>query len=88
MKLSTHLVSGPSNPGGSDRAGSVLVTVIIFVLVLAGLGSSMLRVDLSISDSRRTEGAAQLAYFAAESGIDEDEFGDDYDDFETPKDEL
>lgn len=71
MKLSTQLVGGPSNPGGSNRTGSVLVTVIIFVLVLAGLGSSMLRVDLSISDSRRTEGAAQLAYFAAESGIDE-----------------
>jgi hypothetical protein len=32
--------------------------------------------------------AKRLADEAAESGIDEDEFGDDYDDFETPKDEL
>jgi len=71
MKLSTHLHGGRSTSGASGHQGSVLVTVIIFVLVLAGLGSSMLRVDLSISDSRRTEGAAQLAYFAAESGIDE-----------------
>lgn len=49
----------------------MLVTVIVFVVVLAGLGSSMLQVDLSISKSRRTETASQLAYFAAEAGIDE-----------------
>ena len=55
----------------SPRSGSILITVILFVMVLAGLGVSMLRVDLSISDSRRTEPPAQLAYFAAESGIDE-----------------
>ena len=48
----------------------MLVTVIVFVVVLAGLGSSMLQVDLSISKSRRTETASQLAYFAAEAGID------------------
>ena len=71
MKLSIHQAALRANPQAGSRTGSVLVTVIIFVLVLAGLGSSMVRVDLSISNSRRTEGAAQLAYFAAESGIDE-----------------
>ena len=58
-------------PARARERGSVLVTVIIFVVVLAGLGSSMLRVDLSISNSRRAETAAQMAYFAAEAGIDE-----------------
>ncbi|MGB0330379.1 MAG: pilus assembly PilX N-terminal domain-containing protein [Planctomycetota bacterium] len=71
MKLSNHRTGVHATLEADSRTGSVLVTVIIFVLVLAGLGSSMVRVDLSISNSRRTEGAAQLAYFAAEAGIDE-----------------
>jgi hypothetical protein len=72
MKLE-HRVNreSPTTTSNASRSGSVLVTVIIFVMVLAGLGSSMLRVDMSISDSRRSDGAAQRAYFAAESGIDE-----------------
>ncbi len=68
-RLLNHTASTTSPE--TRRSGSVLVTVIIFVMVLAGLGSSMLRVDLSISDSRRSDGSAQRAYFAAEAGIDE-----------------
>ena len=72
MKLTRPLNhDAPTTSREASRSGSVLVTVIIFVMVLAGLGSSMLRVDLSISNSRRSDGAAQRAYFAAESGIDE-----------------
>lgn len=73
MKLSTSQVAEAraATAASNPRSGSVLLTVIIFVFILAGLGSSVLRVDLSISDSRSAEVPAQLAFFAAESGIDE-----------------
>jgi hypothetical protein len=63
-----HMMNTKTN---CRRRGSALLAVIAFVAILAGLGSSMLAVDMQIGKSRRTLDAEQQAFFAAEAGINE-----------------
>lgn len=57
--------------GNERRRGTALLAVLVFVMLLAGLGASLLQADLQISKSRQSVMGDQRAFYAAESIVHE-----------------